>query len=178
MSATLNNRALRGASHLLKTRTRPWERISVTARWCQAEVNCARHWVLEMPPYCLHSSENTLTLKFGCCLSLWSGSRAMDSSFCVGLTVTQLCSFHMPARVCSKSFKLGFSSTWTENFQMYKLGLENTEEPNIKLATFAGSQKKQGHSRKISTSVSLTMLKPLTVWITTNCGKFLKKWEY
>ena len=33
-------------------------------------------------------------------------------------------------------------------------------------------------SRKISTSALLTTLKPLTVWITTNCGKFLKKWEY
>jgi len=33
-------------------------------------------------------------------------------------------------------------------------------------------------SRKTSTSASLTMLKPLTVWITTNCGKFLKRWEY
>ena len=33
-------------------------------------------------------------------------------------------------------------------------------------------------SRKISTSALLTMLKPLTVWITTNCGKFLKRWEY
>ena len=33
-------------------------------------------------------------------------------------------------------------------------------------------------SRKISTSVSLTTLKPLTVWITTNCGKFSKRWEY
>ena len=32
--------------------------------------------------------------------------------------------------------------------------------------------------QKTSTSASLTMLKPLTVWITTNCGKFLKKWEY
>ena len=31
-------------------------------------------------------------------------------------------------------------------------------------------------SRK--TSASLTMLKPLTVWITTNCGKFFKRWEY
>ena len=36
--------------------------------------------------------------------------------------------------------------------------------------------KKQGNSRK--TSASLTMLKYLTVWITTNCGKFLKRWEY
>ena len=32
--------------------------------------------------------------------------------------------------------------------------------------------------KKKSTSVSLTMLKPLTMWITTNCGKFLKRWEY
>ena len=41
-----------------------------------------------------------------------------------------------------------------------------------------GSQKMQGNSRKTSTSVSLTMLKPLTVWITANCGKFFKRWEY
>ena len=32
--------------------------------------------------------------------------------------------------------------------------------------------------KKKSTSASLTMIKPLTVWITTNCGKFLKRWEY
>jgi len=38
--------------------------------------------------------------------------------------------------------------------------------------------KKQESSRKISTSASLTTLKPLTVWITTNCGKFFKRWEY
>ena len=31
---------------------------------------------------------------------------------------------------------------------------------------------------KTSTSASLTTLKPLTVWITTNCRKFLKRWEY
>ena len=33
-------------------------------------------------------------------------------------------------------------------------------------------------SRKISTSALLTMPKPLTMWITTNCGKFFKRWEY
>ena len=38
-----------------------------------------------------------------------------------------------------------------------------------------GSSKKQEHSRKTSTSALLTMPKPLTVWITTNCGKFLKR---
>ena len=38
--------------------------------------------------------------------------------------------------------------------------------------------KKQESSRKTSTSALLTMPKPLTVWITSNCGKFLKRWEY
>ena len=38
--------------------------------------------------------------------------------------------------------------------------------------------KKQDNSRETSTFASLTMLKPLTVWITTNCGKFFKRWEY
>ena len=71
------------------------------------------------------------------------------------------------------------SSSWVlENFQMYKLDLEKAEEPEIKLPTSAGSQKKQGNFRKTSTSASLTTPKPLTVWITRNCGKFLKRWEY
>ena len=39
--------------------------------------------------------------------------------------------------------KAGFSNTWTENFQMFKLDLEKSEEPEIKLPTFAGSLKKQ-----------------------------------
>ena len=75
------------------------------------------------------------------------------------------------------SFKLGFSSMLTENFQTFK-GLEKAEEPDINLPAFAGSSRKQGNSRKTSTSVSLSMLKPLTVQIITNCGKLLKRWEY
>ena len=46
------------------------------------------------------------------------------------------------------------------------------------IPTSAGSSKKQERSRKTSTSALLTMLKPLTVWITINCGKFWKRWEY
>ena len=61
---------------------------------------------------------------------------------------------------------------------MFKLDLEKVEEPEIKLPTSIGSSKKQENSRKTSMSASLTMLKPLTVWITTKCGKFLKRWEY
>ena len=48
----------------------------------------------------------------------------------------------------------------------------------IKLPTSAGSLKKQESSRKTSTSALLTMPKPLTVWIKTNCEKFFKRWEY
>ena len=64
------------------------------------------------------------------------------------------------------------------NFQIFKQDLEKAEEPEIKLPTFVGLLKKQESSRKTSTSALLTTSKPLTVWITTNCGKFLKRWEY
>ena len=58
---------------------------------------------------------------------------------------------------------------------MFKLVLEKAEEPEIKLPTSAGSWKKQENSRKTSISALLTMPKPLTVCITTHCGKFFKK---
>ena len=51
-------------------------------------------------------------------------------------------------------------------------GFRNAEEPEIKLPTSAGSWKKQESSRKTSISAFLTMPKPLTVWITINCGKY------
>ena len=57
---------------------------------------------------------------------------------------------------------------------MFKLALEKAEEPEIKLPTFIGSFKKQESSRKISTFALLTLPKPLTVWITSNCAKFLE----
>ena len=58
------------------------------------------------------------------------------------------------------------------NVQMFKLDLEKSEEPEIKLPTSTGSWEKQESSRKTSISALLTMPKPLTVWITINCGKF------
>ena len=62
--------------------------------------------------------------------------------------------------------------------QMFKLDLEKAEEPEIKLPTSARSLKKQESWRKPSTSALLTIPKPLIVWITTNCGMFLKRWKY
>ena len=93
---------------------------------------------------------------------------------------------------CVALFAIAFLWDWNENwpfpglwpllsfpnFQMFKLVLEKAEEPQIKLPTSSGSWKKQESSRKTSIFVVLTMPKPLTVWITTNCGKFLKRWEY
>ena len=57
---------------------------------------------------------------------------------------------------------------------MFKLVLENAEEPEIKLPTSAGSSKKQESSRNTCISVLLNMPKPLTVLFTTNGGKFLE----
>ena len=71
-----------------------------------------------------------------------------------------------------------FKSMWTVNFQMFKLDLEKAEEPEIKLPTSVGSSKKQESSRNTSTSALLTMPKSLTMWITRNCRKFFKGWEY
>ena len=67
---------------------------------------------------------------------------------------------------------------WTKKSQIFKLDLEKADEQGIKLPTSAGSSWKQESSRKTSISALLTMPKPLIVCITTNCGKFLKWWEY
>ena len=75
-------------------------------------------------------------------------------------------------------FPATYDNMWTMNSQMFKLVLEKAEEPEIKLPTSAGSLKKQERSRKTSISSLLTMPKPLTVWITINCGKVFKRWAY
>ena len=123
--------------------------------------------------------------KFG---KLSSGHRAGKSQFSFQSqrkampknvqTTAQFHLSHMLAKQCSKFSKPGFNSTWTMNFQIFKLDLDKAEKPEIKLPTSTWSWKKQESSRKTSVSALLTMPKPLTVWITTNCGKFFKRWEY
>ena len=56
---------------------------------------------------------------------------------------------------------LSFSIAWTKNFQLSKLGSEKGEEPEIKLGTFTASYRKQGNSRKTSTSVSFPSIRNL-----------------
>ena len=77
------------------------------------------------------------------------------------------------SKVMLKILQARFQQYVNCELQMFKLDLEKAEEPEIKLPLSAGSCKKQESSRKISTAL-LTMPKPLTVWTTTNCGKFLE----
>ena len=59
-----------------------------------------------------------------------------------------------------------------------QVGFRKGRGTRVILPTSTGSSKKQESSRKTSISVLLTMPKPLTMWITINCGKFWKRWEY
>ena len=105
-------------------------------------------------------SQKMMLLK--CCTQCVSRFRKLSSGYGIGKglftfqsqrravpkniqTTTQLWLFHMLARQCSKFFKLGFSSMWTKNFQMYKLDLGKAEEPfQSELPTFTVSWRKQG----------------------------------
>ena len=65
-----------------------------------------------------------------------------------GVINVKLWSSHMPAKPRSKSFKLGFSSIWTNSFQVYKLDFEETEEPEIKLPIFTDHGESKGVPEK------------------------------
>ena len=82
------------------------------------------------------------------------------------------------SKVMLKILQARLQQHMNRELQMFKLVLEKAEKPELKLPISAGSLKKQESSRKISISALLTMTKPLTVWITINCGKFWKRWEY
>ena len=81
-------------------------------------------------------------------------------------------------KVMLKIFQTRLQQYMNHELPDVQVGFRKAEEPEVKLPTSAGSSKKQESSRKTLTSGLLTMSKPLTVWITTNCGKFLKRWEY
>ena len=66
---------------------------------------------------------------------------------------------------------------WTKNFHMYKR-FRKGRGTREQIANVHWIREKARNSRKMSSSALLTMPKPLTVWITANCGKFFKRWEY
>ena len=91
---------------------------------------------------------------------------------------TQLHSSHNASKVMLKILQARLQQYVSQELPDFKLVLEKAEEPEIKLPISAGSSKKQESFRKTSISALLTMPKPLTVWITINCGKFWRRWEY
>ena len=98
-----------------------------------------------------------------------------------GLLSTVQCWQHKHGRIppFTSFYVIHFSyGQITEQFQMFKLDLEKAVKPEIKLPTSIGSSKKEENSRKTCTFTLLTMPKPFPVWITTNCGRFLKRWKY
>ena len=76
-----------------------------------------------------------------------------------------------------KFSKPGFKSTWTVNFQMFKLDLEKAEEPEIKLTTSVGSSKKAWEFQK-NIYFCFTDYNKAFDYVDHHCGKFLKRWEY
>ena len=82
------------------------------------------------------------------------------------------------SKVMLKILQASLQQYMNHELSNVKLDLEKAEEPEIKLPTPTGSLKKWKNSRKTSISALLTMQKPLTVWITINCGQFFKRWEY
>ena len=72
--------------------------------------------------------------------------------------------------------KQGYTSTWTENFQMFKLDLGKAEELEIKLPTSAGSQKKIVPEKHQLLLYWLCQ----SLWLcgSQQTGKFFKRWEY
>ena len=103
-------------------------------------------------------------------------------------------SFHSNPKECSNYCTIALS--WHASKVMLKIlqarlqQYTNRELPDVQagfrkgrgtrdqIPKSAGSSKKQESSRKTSISALWTMPKPLTVWITINCGKFWKRWEY
>ena len=106
--------------------------------------------------------------------SFHSQRRAMPNNV---QTTIQLHSFHIVSKAMLKILQARLQQYTNGDLTAVQAGLEQAEKPEIKLPTSVGSQKKQGISgEKKSTSASVTMLKPLPVWITTN-WKILKEME-
>ena len=130
--------------------------------------------------------------------NLWASLVANLENSAVATGLETVCFHSNPKeRQCQSMFKLPHNCTHltcqqsnNQNSQRQASMYLNQELPDVqdgfrkgrgkrdRITKSVGSPKKQESSRKTSISALLTMTKPLTVWITTNCGKFFKRWEY
>ena len=94
------------------------------------------------------------------------GSAKGCSNYCTVALISHV------SKVMIKILQARLQQYMNRELPSVQAGFRKGRGTEIKLPTSVGSSKKQENSRKTSTSASLTKLKPLTVWITTNCGKF------
>ena len=106
--------------------------------------------------------------------SFQSQIRAMPKSI---QTTAQLCSFHMLWRLYSESFKLGFSSTWTENFPYEQAGFRKGRGTRDQIANIRWIIEEAREFQENIYFCFIDYMKAF-VCITTNCGKFFKRWGY
>ena len=98
------------------------------------------------------------------------GNAKECSNYCTIALISQA------SKVMLKIFQARIQLYVNRELPYVQTGFRKTEEPQKKLPPSTGSSKRQQSSRKTSTFALLTTSKTLTVWITTNCGKFLKRW--
>ena len=97
------------------------------------------------------------------------GNAKECSNYCIAALISH------GAKECSKFSK--FQQYMNYELPDVQAGFRKGRGTRDQIATSTGSSKKQESCRKTSISALLTMPKPLTVWITTNCGKLLKRQE-
>ena len=87
-------------------------------------------------------------------------------------------SFHMVTKLCSKFSNPGFKRTWIETFQMFKLVLEKSEEPKIKLQHPLDHRKSKRVQEKMHLLLFYWLLQSLWLCGSEQTGKVFKSWEY
>ena len=118
----------------------------------------------------LSSGHRTGTSQF----SFQSQRRAMPKN--VQITA-QLHSSHA-SKVMLKILQARLQQYTSQEIPDVQAGFRKGRGTRDQIANSSWVIEKQENFRKTYTSASLTILKPLTVWITANCWKFLKRWDY
>ena len=91
-------------------------------------------------------------------------------------TTIQLHSFQMQAIL--RILQARLQQYVNQELPDVQVGFRNGRRTRDQIANIRWIMEKEREFQKTSTSASLTTLKPVTMWITTNCGKFLNRWEY
>ena len=93
-------------------------------------------------------------------------------------TTAQLHSSHMLVKSCSKFSKPGFNQYVNRELPDVQTGFRKGRGTRDEIANIRCIIAKAREFQKNIYFCFVDYAKPLTVWITINCGKFLKRWEY